>query len=412
MSDDQARGRRRHDTFTVCVPGVEPILEAELAALGVRGRRRHGGVSAPMTTRQLYAANLHLRTATRVVVRIARFEARTFATLERSLRALDWERWIAPDTPVLPRATSHRSRLWHTGAVAERLLGVVPGRPATATVGAGPGRAGPAADEEDDRLRVMVRLVQDEVTVSIDSSGEPLHRRGWRGPTAKAPLRPTLAAAMLLGAGWHGQAPLVDPFCGSGTIPIEAALLARGAAPGLGRGFAFRRWPAFEPGTWASVMGAARSATRDRAGVVVVARDRDPGAVAATADNAARAGVDLDLDLDRAAISELRAPGPGAGPGWLVTNPPYGRRVRSGRDLRDLYARLGQVVGARLPGWTVGVLVHDAATAHHSGLALATAFEATNGGLDVRYLVAASVAAGNGGVGSGPSAAPGDATDA
>jgi putative N6-adenine-specific DNA methylase len=396
--DDRGRRRARLDTFTVCLPGVEGLVESELAALGVRGRRRHGGVAATMTTRQLYAANLHLRTATRVVVRIARFEARSFAALERALRAVDWDPWIGPHTAVTPRATSHRSRLWHTGAVAERVAGVVPGhaagpRPDRDGNGHGSGDGDP---DPDAGQRVMLRVVDDRVTVSVDSSGEPLHRRGWRHATAKAPLRPTVAAAMLLSSGWRGQAPLVDPFCGSGTIPIEAALLARGAAPGLARaagsgaggtGFSLLHWPAFEPGTWASVVGAARAAARDHAGVPVVARDRDAGAITATLANAARAGVAGDLDVGRAALSDLHPPAGEDRPGWLVTNPPYGRRLRGGRDLRDLYARLGQVVGARLPGWTVGMLIDDPALAGHSHLPLAPAWETTNGGLAVRYLV-------------------------
>lgn len=379
-------GRRRLDTFTVCVPGVEPILERELADLGVRGRRRHGGVAAEMTTRQLYAANLQLRTATRVVVRVARFQARSFAVLERSLRDIDWSPWLDPDTPVTARATSHRSRLWHTGAVVERLLRAAPGQE--------------ASDGDAPQVRVMLRLVHDQVTVSVDSSGDPLHRRGWRRPTAKAPLRATLAAAMLLASGWDGGTPLVDPFCGSGTIPIEAALLARRTAPGLvragwpGGGFAFQRWPAFEPGTWASVLGTARATGRPGATAPVVARDRDRGAVAATLDNAARAGVADDLDVAPAALSDLDvAPGAGGG-GWLVTNPPYGRRIRSGRDLRNLYARLGQVVATRLPDWRVGLLVADVAAAGHTGLALAPAFHATNGGIEVRFLLSAGPGAG------------------
>jgi putative N6-adenine-specific DNA methylase len=376
---ERTRRRSRHEAFAVCVPGVEPLLESELAALGVHGRRRHGGVSATMTARQVYAANLHLRTATRVVIRVARFHARTFAGLERELAAVDWAPWIAEDTSVWVRPTSHRSRLWHTGAVAERVLAAVPGQPAESAEDAdGPG---------DGRLRLIIRIVQDEVTVSIDTSGAPLHRRGWRGPTAKAPLRATLASAMLTGAGWHGQGPLIDPFCGSGTIPIEAARLARRIPAGFDRRFAFQRWPCFEPGTWASVVGAARSGILPAAGVPIVARDRDAGAVAAAIDNATRAGVADDLDIDRAVVSDLQ--GPTGGPGWLVTNPPYGRRVRGG-DRRDLYARLGQVVTARLPGWTVGLLVDDPAVAGHSGLALAAAWPATNGGIPVRFLVSRS----------------------
>jgi len=377
----------RHEAFAVCVPGLEGIVAAELRALGVRpGPQERGGVGFRATHRQLYAANRWLRTATRVLVRVASFRAASFAELERRAAAVDWAPWVAPGAGVEWRVSSHASRLYHTGAVAERLARAVGAGGADRWAGRGhPDQSG---DEPRPTQLVVVRIDRDRVTVSVDSSGEPLHHRGWRRETAKAPLRPTLAAALALAVGWDGTVALVDPFCGSGTIPIEAALLARGLPPALERAYAFQRWPSFEPGAWASVAGAVRTAVERAEGTIapaaIVARDRDAGAVAVTARNAERAGVAADLDLAVAAISALHPP-PGP-PGWVITNPPYGTRLAGG-DLRDLYARLGTVLRTKLAGWRVGLLVADRRLAGHTGLALDEALRTTSGGMAVRFLV-------------------------
>ena len=380
----------RHECFAVCTPGLETILAGELRGLGVRpAHSDRGGVPFAATTRQLYAANLFLRTATRVLVRVASFDAPTFAALEREARRIPWDEWIASATRVAFRVGSTASRLYHTGAIAERLGGVVPGEVE---------RAGGEGDDESSdgaaagRQVVRARVVRDRVTISLDASGEPLFRRGWRQATAKAPLRETLAAAMILATGWDGSTPFVDPLCGSGTIAIEAALLARGMAPGRLREFAFQRWPSFEPGTWASVRGQAASAARPERPVTVLAADRDPGAVRATCGNAERAGIADALDVRHQSLGELEPPAAGAvgaaarSAGWLVTNPPYGVRVQAGRDLRELYATLGAVVRRGFSGWGVGLLVADAALAAQSKLRLAARFRTSNGGIPVRFV--------------------------
>ncbi len=376
--------------FAVCAPGLEAILAGELRALGLRADRNdRGGVPFAATTRQLYAANLFLRTATRVLVRVASFAAPDFAALEREARRLPWDHWVADGSRVAFRVGSTASRLYHTGAIAERLAGVVPG------VVEQPGGEGDDDSGEGaaaGRQLVLVRVVRDRVTISLDSSGEPLFRRGWRQATARAPLRETLAAAMILAAGWDGSTPLVDPLCGSGTIAIEAVLLARGIAPGGRRSFAFQRWPSFEPGTWASVTGQAAAAARPDRAVVVIAADRDPGAVRATLGNAERAGVAAAIDVRRAALAELTPPAAcdvsaAARPaGWLLANPPYGVRVGTGRDLRELYATLGTVVRRGFSAWGVGLLTADAALAAQSKLRLAVRFRTSNGGIPVRFL--------------------------
>jgi len=411
-----------------CSPGLEPLVVAELAELGVRvgpsatrsagplraadprsagplgdpaasagpGRPRSTGlVSFTATVRQLYAVCLRSSVSSRVLVQVARFPARTFAELEREAAAVDWAPWTASGGTF--QVTAVKSRLFHTGAVAERLERLVGG-------GMPPGAT------ERAPTPFVVRLDHDHVTISADAGGDPLHRRGWRLATAKAPLRPTLAAAALRTVGWDGTSPLIDPFCGSGTIAIEAAGVAAGLAPGRLRPFAFQAWPSFAPGTWASVLGELRArpgllgggqapppsdqdelvgravdAPGEEAGAVatptaqpvtVLAADRDPGACAAARANAERARVHLDVREQD--LGDLEPPdGP---PGWLVTNPPWGGRTGASTDLAELYAELGQVVGERLPGWGVALLVADPRLAQATGLPLRHSWSTLAGG--------------------------------
>ena len=376
-----------HDAFAITAPGLEAITAAELRALGLGpATPETGGVAFRATAGGLYAANLRLRTASRVVVRVAEFPARAFYELERRAARVPWERFVAPGSPAAFRVTCRKSRLYHSDAVAQRL------HAAAARAGATVGVA--ATDEEgEDEAAVrpagggaqlfVVRLLHDVVTISVDSSGALLHRRGYRQAIGRAPLRETLAAAMLLASRWQPDRPLVDPLCGSGTIAIEAALLARRIAPGLQRAFAFQRWPEFDAGVWAGEVARAESEALDAAPAPIVGSDRDSGAVAAAVANADRAGVAADLLLVQRSLSALEPP---PGPGWLVTNPPWGARVGEADRLRDLYARLGQVARTRCPGWTVALLSADPRLESQTGLPLAERFRTTAGGLRVRLV--------------------------
>ncbi len=358
----------RLDALVVCPPGLEAVTSAELAALGLdRLKTEKGAVSCRPTVRQLYAANVSLRTATRVLVRVAAFSARGFAELERKVQAIDWGRWIGPEVRPVFRVTSHSSTLWHQGAIEQRVAAAVP--------------RSPGADAPEQL--VVVRATHDKFVVSIDASGRPLHERGWRQETAKAPLRESVAAGLLLASGWDRVTPLVDPFCGSGTIPIEAALLASGAAPGRARRFAFQDWPCFQPGTWGSVKGEADG----RAGGAtppIVASDRDAGAIEAARANAERAGVVDAIEFRVAAISDLRSPG--EIPGWLITNLPWGGRTSTGKDLRNLYASLGNTVRAHLPLWRLGILVADRDLARQVGPDLESRLALEPGGQNAWFL--------------------------
>jgi putative N6-adenine-specific DNA methylase len=234
----------------------------------------------------------------------------------------------------------------------------------------------------------VVRIVDDQCVISADSSGELLHRRGYRQEVAKAPLRETLAAAMLLASGWQKNDPLVDPMCGSGTIPIEAALLGRRIAPGLGRGFQFMTWKSFDRPMWEDTVSKARETILD-AGVRISGSDRDAGAIEAAMRNAARAGVANDLEFSESSLSASLAELPdleNRKTGWIVTNPPYGIRLDDNADIRNLYAATGSAL-SRKPGWRIGVLTPDASMARQLRVPLRSRFATQNGGIPVSFLV-------------------------
>ena len=367
--------------FAVTLPGLEEFTRRELAGLGIKSRlpaardeggearEESGGVEFHGGLSNLYKANLYLRTASRVLLRLGEFRATAFAELRAKAALLEWETYLLPGQAVTVRATCHKSRLYHSDGVAERVAAAIGDR-----LGA------PVPPTEPPAQLVVVRILHDRVTISLDTSGELLHRRGYRLESAKAPLRETLAAGLLLASGWDAQSPLLDPFCGSGTIAIEAALLARHVAPGKNRRFAFMDWPGFNPGVWKALL--AEAVGRELPGCdPIQASDRDAGAVRGAQANAERAGVAADIEFACQAFSAIQPP---RGPGWVVTNPPYGVRVSEGQDLRNLYSRLGDVLRALCPGWQVGLLTSSDFLAGHTRLHFEGNLALHNGGLAVR----------------------------
>lgn len=378
------------DLFAVCSPGLETFSLQELEAgwavetaslrpgLGTPEQGpggTSGGIAFRGTLPDLYRANLQLRTVNRVLVRLGDFPAPSFPELRRRTAALAWERFLRPGVPVALRVACHRSRLYHQQAVAERVVGAIGDRL---------GQAPPVQKWSDDEDRrglqlVLVRVADNHCTVSLDSSGPLLHRRGYRLAGAKAPLRETLAAGLVLASGWDGVSPLLDPFCGSGTIPIEAALIAAGRPPGRHRAFAFMDWPGFERRPWEKILAEADGGGPDRR-PRILASDRDPGAVQSARENADRAGVGDRIEFSCRPLSAVEPP---PGLGWMVTNPPYGVRVSSGKDLRNLYAQMGNVLRARCPGWQAVFLCPSPVLAGHTGLRPARGVRLHHGGSPV-----------------------------
>lgn len=370
--------------FVTCLPGLEPLLHAELTALGLDpGPVEPGGVPLPDGPAVLYRANLESGLASAVLLRVAEFPARSLGELVRKTAAVDWAQYLVRRRPIEVRASCKKSRLYHSDAVVQRVREGIAKRLGTITE--------PAGDTTEPALTqsVRVRVLFDQVRLSIDTSGEPLYRRGVRLDVGKAPLRHDLARALVIASGWDRASPLLDPFCGSGTVVIEAALLARGLPPGDRREFAFEDGPLCDQMEWVAVRDAARAKARDGAGLLIHASDRDAGAVERTRANAERAGVAQNVTAVRAAVSDAPFLCDGSTPpaaGAVVTNPPYGKRLGGG-PLRALYQTFGHRVAALPPGWRVAFLVADRKLGHATALKLRTAFLTDHGGLRVRAMV-------------------------
>jgi putative N6-adenine-specific DNA methylase len=368
--------------FAITAPGMEKLTSLELRQLGMLGsaveaqrQAEGGGVEFSGGLEELYWANLHLRTASRVVVRLGDFYAAAFSELRKKAGRLRWERYLRPGQPVSLHVTCHKSKLYHSDAVAERVAGAIGDR-----LGRPTPLLKPSETEQDQPPQLaLVRLVNDHCTISVDSSGALLHRRGYRLATAKAPLRETLAAGMLMAAGWDRTSPLLDPFCGSGTIAIEAAMMAGGLPPGRRRRFAFMDWPGYEAKQWEALLAEVQPRSASEL-PVIQASDRDAGAIEMARANAERAGTAEWIEFACRAVSAIEPP---EEPGWVVANPPYGLRVSEGKDLRNLYAQLGNVLRRGCPGWRVAILCSDRKLLAQTGLILDTSVEMVNGGVKV-----------------------------
>ncbi len=376
---------RALDWYAIVAPGLERLALAEAQALGLGASLEAGGIAWTGDDRSGLLANAGLRIASRVVLRLASFEARSFAELERHARRIAWGNVLRAGDAVRFRVTCKKSKLYHSDAVAQRLadavMRVVPG------VRAEGGSVGEDEidDDEADVALIVVRVMRDVCTVSADSSGALLHRRGYRLATAKAPLRETIAAGLLAASEWDGTSPLVDPLCGSGTIPIEAALQSRGIAPGAHRRFAMERWPTVPALLGDQVRAQLAEQAIARAPTEIVGSDRDAGGIAAATSNAERAGVSGDVALAVRSLSTAQFPGEPRG--WVVTNPPYGVRVGDADRVRDLWAQLGNVLRERAPGWRVALLSPDAALERQLRIPLRAAASLSNGGIPVRIMV-------------------------
>lgn len=335
-----------YDIFLVTAPGLEAPLADEARAAGFAGVSQiAGGVACRGGRSEVVRANLVLRGAVRVLVRIAEFRAMHLAQLDKRARKVAWGDWLRPDRPVRIEAACHKSRIYHAGAAAQRV-----GRAVTETLG--------VAAAEDAALRVMVRLEDDLCTISLDTTGEPLHRRGHKEAVGKAPLRENMAAMFLAQMGYDGQETVLDPMCGSGTIPIEAAEIAAGLWPGRSRGFAFEHLA----GDWPlpAVPIPATPAMR------FYGSDRDQGVIASARANAARAGVSDWCSFDCKPFSAATPPdGP---PGLVLVNPPYGTRIGERKLLFGLYGTLGQVLKTSFKGWRAGIVTSDGGLAKATGL--------------------------------------------
>ncbi|WP_093039214.1 THUMP domain-containing class I SAM-dependent RNA methyltransferase [Roseovarius azorensis] len=341
----------RFEIFLAAPPGLEEVLTDEAREMGfgpVTAVPGGAGLTGQWT--DVWRANLELRGAGRVLARIGSFRALHLAQLDKRARKFDWAAYLRPDVPLRIEATCRKSKIYHAGAATERIA-----RAITETLGA------PIA--EDATLRLMARIEDDLVTFSLDTSGEPLHRRGYKEAVGKAPMRETLGALFLRQCGYDGAEPVLDPMCGSGTFVIEAAEIAVGLPPGRARRFAFEDLAGFDAEAWQAMQ--TPRPPRDTP-LRFYGSDRDAGAVRMAGANAARAGVAALTKFTCQSVSALTRP-EGA-PGLVMVNPPYGARIGNRKLLFGLYAALGEVLRREMRGWRVGLVTSDGGLARATGL--------------------------------------------
>ena len=345
----------RFEIFLVAAPGLEAALAAEARARGFSDATAiAGGVTLSGGWADVWRANLAIRGATRVIARIGSFRALHLAQLDKRARRLPWADVLRTDVPVRVEATCKSSRIYHSGATAQRIA-----RAINETLG--------TPIERDAYVTVMARIEDDLCTIGVDTSGEILHKRGHKEAVNAAPMRETMAAMFLALCGYQGSEPLVDPMCGSGTFVIEAAEMATGLKPGRSRDFAFEQLTTFDAAAWAAMRAGSDKRAASPA-FRLYGSDRDGSAIAMSRANAARAGVGDLTAFRQCPVSELERPeGPS---GLVIVNPPYGTRLGEAARLKPLYRALGQTLLDRFSGWRVGLITSAPDLARATGLPL------------------------------------------
>jgi len=376
---DGTKDETVHSFFATCFQGVETVLAGELRAMGAKSVRPGArGVQFNGTIDTLYKVNLRSRTAHRVLFPIATFDAADRQQLYDGVRAVRWSDHLSPQTTLAVDTVGTNDQLIHTQFTSRVVKdGIVDWFRDN-------GGTRPSVDLKNPGVRFNARLRGNTCTLSWDTSGERLHRRGYRGDAGgAAPLKENLAAAILILSGYDGTMPFIDPMCGSGTLLVEAALIAQNRAPGLlGRTFALTDHPSFDRRAWDRAQSDARSAVREVDGCPIVGSDISKDAVRAATAAAAGSGTDDIIRVVRRDIGDL----PPQTGGMVVTNPPYGERLGDINELAGLYKRLGAILRRNCRGMTAHVMTGSRFLANRIGLSAGRSDVLWNGPIECRLL--------------------------
>lgn len=368
----------RMDCFAAVPRGGEEVAAAELAALGIADPKvARGGVTFVTDQGGLYRANLWLRTASRILVKLAEFPCATPDELYTGIHGLAWHDLITPAMTLAVDCTVRDSALTHSGFVALKTKDAIVDRIREQC------GSRPNVDTASPDVRINIHVAKNICTVSLDSSGDALDRRGYRLERTEAPLRETLAAAVIALTGWDGSLPLADPMCGSGTIPIEASLIAARMAPGRQRSFGFQRWRDFDRRLWEGLLREAESNIRQLPLGLISGFDRDSRALTVARRNAATAGFGGQIHFFHTALEDFQPEGE---QGVVIINPPYGKRLGEEEELKELYCRIGDIMKKRCRGWTGFVLTGNLELAKYIGLRASRRFVLFNGPIECRLL--------------------------
>ena len=344
---------RTRSYFIACPPGFETLCAKELTAIPLNVQHASvipGGVEFKGRLDDCYLANLNLRTASRILLRLDAFKASNFNQLEKKLAEIPWELYLSHPSALNIRATVKRCRLYHTGAIEKRLReSIADGLPGTA-INDGNG-LDPALPQQ-----IFVRGIDDDFTVSIDSSGENLYKRGLKKHTGTAPLRETLAAASLLLAGYSGKEPLIDPMCGAGTYSLEAALMAKKIPPGWFREFAFMQWPAYRPKRFGYLKRQFEDYFVQPEKPLIFASDKDPLACRQLEQCTRQFGLSDSISINNVDFFELVPQDFADHPGLVTINPPYGRRIGSRRESMEIFEAICEKLAREYKGWKLALI--------------------------------------------------------
>ncbi len=339
------------EIFLATAPGLEHALHDEVRGKGFKkAKATKGGVTIEGGWPEVWRANLWVRGASRILARIASFHVTHLAQLDSRACEIPWRDILKPDQPFNVKVSCSKSRIYHSDAVAERIIHAI-----SKTM-----NADHASNAE---VTIMARIERDICTISVDTSGDLLHKRGFKQHINKAPMRENMAALFLQQCGYKGDEPVFDPMCGSGTFVIEAAEIATRLNPGRARSFAFEKLKTFDSAAWEKMKSVERQANSE---VNCYGSDRDKGAVKMSAENAARAGVGHRTKFKQQSISDIKPPTKTSG--LVILNPPYGTRISEVKKLTPLYQSIGTALRQNFSGWRVGIITTDTSLAHATGL--------------------------------------------
>ncbi|MBN2226397.1 MAG: hypothetical protein JW763_03435 [candidate division Zixibacteria bacterium] len=374
-------GKTTRHTFRMVAKtlyGLEDILAAELRELGATDiNPMNRSVEFAGDLRVMYAANVYCRTAIRVLQPIRTFRCADGDRLYREVRAVEWGRFLDPAMTIAVDAVVSHSGIDNSLFAAQRVKDAVVDQ-----IREGTGRR-PSVDLIHPDLRINLHLHENHATIALDSSGESLHRRGYRTEAGKAPINEVLAAGIIVLSGWDMALPLVDGMCGSGTFVIEAALMARRIAPGLiRRQFGFQRMKDYNRTLYDKVIAEARGRVRKEMPCRIFGSDSDGAVLKEARANAKRAGVDHDIVFEQ---KDFAVQNPPAGPGVLIMNPPYGERLAV-RDIEALYRMIGDTLKAKYRDYTAFLFTGNLAAMKSVGLRTSRRITLYNGPLESRLL--------------------------
>ncbi len=362
--------------FAPCPRGLEPALSAELEELGAQAIAAvQGGVGFTGPFDLCYRINLESRIASRVLWRVSHGPYRHEQDLYQAAYALPWTEWFSTDRTIKVKVSAQRCPLKSLDFVTLRIKDAICDQ-CTALAG-----SRPSVDTSRPDIRIDAFLDEQEYTLYLDTSGEPLFKRGLRQARSEAPLRENLAAGILKLSGWTPDRILLDPMCGGGTILMEAALMARRIAPGLGRRFAFEKLNNFHRQRWQQLCKAGQARQAPPGRMTIYGSDRDGTVLEAARANLASAGLAQSVTLAQADVLDLTPP---AETGILVTNPPYGVRLGEEERLASFYPRLGDVLKQRFPGWSAYIFTADLRLPKLIGLTPSRRIPLFNGALECR----------------------------